>query len=110
MISLRLAIPAVLTAAAVAGCFTYFVQQPIAGVVGDSRLPPAKLTLIGPDTTASTSAYKHPGADEKAAIAYLEAAQAILRRAPGAQASASNDELPITGRIPLPRKRPIPRQ
>src|SRR5258708_37687872 len=106
MISLRLAIPAVLTAAAVAGCFTYFVQQPIAGVVGDPRLPPAKLTLIGPDTTASTSA-KHPGADEKAAIAYLEAAQAILRRAPGAQASASNDELPITGRIPLPRKRPI---
>ena len=110
MISLRLAIPAVLTAAAVAGCFTYFVQQPIAGVEGDPRLPPAKLTLIGPDTTASTSVYKHPGADEKAAIAYLEAAQAILRRAPSAQAFASNDELPITGRIPLPRKRPIPRQ
>ena len=44
MISLRLAIPAVLTAAAVAGCFTYFVQQPIAGVVGDPPMPPAKLT------------------------------------------------------------------
>ena len=108
MISLRLAIPAVLTAAAVAGCFTYLVPQPIARVEGDQRLPPAKLTSSGPDTTAGV--YKHPGADEKAAIAYLEAAQAILRRAPSAQASASNDELPITGRIPLPRKRPIPRQ
>ena len=31
------------------------------------------------------------------------------RRAPTAQASASADEIPITGRIPLPRKRPIPR-
>ena len=110
MISLRLAIPAVLTAAAVAGCFTYLVPQPIAGVEGDQRLPPAKLTLSAPDTTASTTTYKYPGADEKAAIAYLEAAQAILRRAPSAQAFASNDELPITGRIPLPRKRPIPRQ
>src|SRR6187551_3275414 len=62
-----------------------------------------------PDTTASISADTQPVENEKAAIAYLEAAQAILRRALTAQASASNDELPITGRIPLPKKRPIPR-
>jgi hypothetical protein len=48
-----------------------------------------------------------PVENEKAATAYLEAAQPILRRAPTSQASASADEIPITGRIPLSRKRPI---
>ena len=109
MISLHLAIPAVLTAAVAAGCITYLLPQPIAQVEAGQRLPPAKQTLSGPDTTASANVYKYPGIDEKAAIAYLEAAQAILRRAPSAQASASNDELPIEGRIPLPKRRPIPR-
>jgi hypothetical protein len=107
MISSRLAIPAVLTAAAVAGCFTYLVRPPIAAVEVDQRLPPGKLTLRGPDTTASTSADQHPGEDEKAAMAYLEAAKAILRRAPTAQASA--DEPLITRPIPLPKRRPLPR-
>jgi hypothetical protein len=51
------------------------VRRPIARV--DQRLPPDNLT---PDTTASASADQHPGGDEKAAIAYLEAAKAILRR------------------------------
>jgi hypothetical protein len=109
MIGLHLALPAVLTAAVVAGCITYLLPQPIARVETGQRLPPAKQTPSGLDTTASASAYKYPGTDEKAAKAYLEAAQAILRRAPGAQASVSNDELPIEGRIPLPRRRPIPR-
>ena len=104
MISSRLAIPAVLTAAAVAGCLTYLIGQPIAPVEVDQRLQAFKPTLSGPDTTAPTSADKYRGGDEKAAIAYLEAAQAILRRT---QASAHNDEPPITGRIPLPKKRPI---
>ena len=109
MISLHLAIPAVLTAAAVAGCVTYLLSQPIARVEAGQGLRPAKQTSSDPDTTASASVYKYPARDEKAAAAYLEAAQAILRRAPSAQASASSDELPVKGRIPLPRRRPIPR-
>jgi hypothetical protein len=107
MINLRLAVPAVIAAAAVAGCFTYLVSSPIARVEVDQRLPPTGLNLRGPDTTASTSVYEYPSADEKAAAAYLEAAKAILRRAPTAQASA--DEPPITRPIPLPKRRPITR-
>jgi hypothetical protein len=106
MISSRLAILAVLTAAVVAGFLTYLVDRPIAVEV--NQRPPSSI-MNGPDKTASTSAYQYRGEDEKAAIAYLEAAQAILRRAPSARASASNDELPIKGRIPLPKKRPIAR-
>lgn len=110
MISLRLAIPAVLIAAVVATCFTYLVSSrvssPNAQVKADPLLPPGELNLEGRDTTASTSADQHPGADEKAAAAYLEAAKTILSRAPSARASARNDELPIMGRVPLPKKRP----
>ena len=45
--------------------------------------------------------------DQKAATAYWEAAQAILRRAPDAQASANTP--PGREAVPLPKKRPIPR-
>ena len=109
MIGSHLVISAVLTAAALAGCFAYLVRPPIARVEGDQRPQLDKLTLGAPDAMASKGADSLPVENEKAAIAYLEAAKAILRRAPTAQASVSNDELPITGRIPLPKKRPIPR-
>ena len=109
MISARLAVPAVLIAASVAGVLTYLVGQPIAPVEVNQRPSPFNPIVNGPDTTASTSADPYREGDEKAAIAYLKAAQEILRRAPSAQASASNDELPIKGRIPLPKKRPIVR-
>jgi hypothetical protein len=108
MITLRLAIPAVLAAAAVAGCFTYFVTPPTR-VDADQLLPPTVPNLLGPDTTASTSIDQRPSADEKAAAAYLEAAEAILRRAPNVRASAGADEPPITGPIPLPKRRPVTR-
>ena len=102
MITLRLAIPAVLAAAAVAGCFTYFVTPPTR-VEADQRLPQTVPNLIGPDTMASTSTDRPtPTAEEKAAEAYREAAEAIL----SARASAGTDEPPMTGRIPLPRRRP----
>jgi hypothetical protein len=109
MIGSHVTIFAVLTAAALAGCVTYLVHPPAAGVEDDQRPHLGQLTLSAPDATVSKSADRQAVENEKAAIAYLEAAQAILRRAPTAQASASNDELPITGRIPLPKKRPIPR-
>jgi hypothetical protein len=50
MISLRLAVPVVLAAAAVAGCFTYFATRP-SPVETDQRLPPT-----APDMTDSGTA------------------------------------------------------
>jgi hypothetical protein len=105
----QVAIFAVVTAATLAGSFTYLVRPPITVVEDNQRPHIGKLTLSAPDITISKGTYMQSVEDEKAAVAYLEAAQAILRRAPTAQASARLDELPITGRIPLPKKRPIPR-
>jgi hypothetical protein len=99
MISLRLAVPGILFAAAAAACFTYFVTPP-PEVEADQRLPLAdKMPAAG--TKARID--QHPeGADD-----FLQTARAILQQAPNALASA--DEPPITGHIPLPKKRPIPR-
>ena len=109
MVTLRFAVSAILAAAAAAGCFTYFVTPSPARVEADQRLPPTVPNLRGPDTTASTRIDQRPSADEKAAAAYQKAAEAILRRAANAQASAGADEPPITGPIPLPKRRPITR-
>ena len=109
MVGSHLVISALVTAAALAGCWAYLLSPPIPSVAVDQQPHLGKLTFSGPDTTASKGPDSQPTESEKAATAYLEAAQAILRRAPTAQASASADEIPITGRIPLPRKRPIPR-
>jgi hypothetical protein len=103
MISLRLAVPAVLVAAAVAGCFTYFVTPPPPppppqAVEADHRLQPT-----APDTTGANAR-----SSEEQAAAFQQAAQAILKHAPDAQASAATDEPPIVGHIPLPKRRPIP--
>ena len=108
MISLRLAVPTILVAAAVAGCFTYFVTPP-APVEADQRLPPTGPDMTGPDTGTPTNIGQRPSAEEQAAADFQRAAAAILKRAPEAQASAGTDEPPITGHIPLPKRRPIPR-
>lgn len=100
----------VFTAAAVAGCVTYLLQPPATTITVDLQSASRNVTFRGRDTAVSPAIDGPPHVEaEKAAIAYLEAAQAILRRASIAQASASADELFIKGRIPLPRKRPIPR-
>ena len=100
MISLRLAVPGVLVAAAAAACFTYFVTPP-PEVEADQRLPVADKM---PAVETETQIDPHPeGADN-----FLQTARAILQQAPNAQASA--DEPTITGHIPLPRKRPTPRR
>jgi hypothetical protein len=109
MVTLRFAVSAILAAAAAAGCFTYFVTPSPARVEADQRLPPAVLYSRGPDTTASIRIDQRPSADEKAAAAYQKAAEAILRRAANAQATAGADESPITAPIPLPKRRPITR-
>jgi hypothetical protein len=47
---------------------------------------------------------------EQAAAAFLRAAQAIPKKPPDAEAFAAIDEPPINGHIPLPKRRPPPRQ
>jgi len=107
MIRLRLAVPAVLAAAAVAGWFTYFVAPP-AWIEADQRLPPTVPILTGrADTKAFANIDQLPSAETKAAEAYREAAEAILRRAPNVRASIGADEPPITEPVPLPKRRPV---
>jgi hypothetical protein len=101
MISLRFAVPAVLVAAALAGCFTYFVppRPPVA--------PPPQLPETMPELRAAIPANVDPPKAQERADDFLQAAQAILKKEPNALASA--DKPTITGHIPLPKKRPIPR-
>jgi len=107
MIALRLAVPAVLAAAVAAACFTYFVTPP-AQVEADQRLQPAVPKLTGSATRMSTRIDPRPSQEEeKAAAAFQQAAEAILRRAANARASADIDQPSITGKIPLPKRRPI---
>ena len=47
--------------------------------------------------------------EDEAVAAFQRAADAILRRAPNTLASAATHELPISGKVPLPKKRPIAR-
>jgi hypothetical protein len=108
MISLRLALPAVLVAAALAGCFTYFVTAS-PPVEIDQRLPPTSPNVSRSDMVTPTGVDRRPSSEEQAAAAFQRSAAAILRRLPNAQADAGTVELPITGQIPLPKRRPIPR-
>jgi hypothetical protein len=108
MISLRFAVPAVLIAAAVAAWFTYFVTPP-PPVEADQLLPPTAPDATGLDTGTSTNIGQRPSAEKQAAAAFQQAAAAILKHLPDAQASAGTNEQPITGHIPLPKGRPIPR-
>jgi hypothetical protein len=106
MIGWRFALVVVLAAAALAACITYFTA-PFPRVEADQRLRPISLNLPTPDTEASRIIAQHPIAEEKSVAAFERAAEAILRRA--AYAGASVGERPIIGRIPLPKRRPIPR-
>src|SRR5436309_1950185 len=107
MISLRLAVPAVLVAAAVAGCITYVVTPaPPQPVEADRWLPLTVLDVTGrPDVGIPTS-IRRPGTEDHI-DAFERAAEAILKRAQNAAASAGTDKPLITGPIPLPKRRPI---
>ena len=108
MVSLRLALPVVLVAAALAGCFTYFII-PSPPAEADQRLPPTSPNVSRSDMVTPKSVDRHLSVEEQAAAAFQRSAAAILRRLPDAQADAGTIELPITGHIPLPKRRPIPR-
>ena len=97
----RLTVPAVVVAAALAGCFAYFVAAPPRVEAEEQSAPTA------PDVASSTAAT--PAIVGKRREDFERAAEAILKRLPDAQASARTDELPIIGHVPLPKRRPIPR-
>ena len=108
MISWRLVVPAVLVAAAVAACLTYFIIPPptVEAVWG---LPPTSPIIKGTDRATRTNINQHSSAEEEAKAAFERAAAAILRQAPELQASVRVYEPPTAEHIPLPKKRPLPR-
>ena len=99
---------AILTAAAFAGCLTYFVM-PLAQLDTDYRLQSSVPTSAARSEPVARDTGRHLAAEEQAAAAFEQAAKKILKRLPDALAFAGADEPPITGRIPLPKRRPIPR-
>ena len=106
MTSLRLVVSLVMTAAVLAGCFTYLITPP--WQVETSHR--SSTTVLGVQVTPESKAIDPLAEDEDEAVAaFQQAADAILRKAPNTRASAVTDELPISGKVPLPRKRPIAR-
>ena len=107
MISLRLAVPAALAAAAVAGCITYFVTPaPQQQVEADQRLPPTVPNVTGRPDSGISRNIQRPSTEDHI-DAFERAAEAILKRAQNATASAGTDKPLVTGPIPLPKRRPI---
>jgi hypothetical protein len=105
MVSWRLAVPAVVVAAAIAGCITYFVTPLLPPpAAADQVLPPTAPNVTGPSGISAN--IQRPAAEDPVST-YQRAAEAILKRAENAKASA--DEPRGTSQIPLPKKRPIPR-
>lgn len=108
----QLAVPAVSTAAVVAACFTYLLGGSVSAIESERRQPPLPLTPSagGSNTMVSPIGGKFSNEGDRAAQAYLEAARAILKRSPEVLASTRDDEMPVLGRIPLPKRRPVIRQ
>src|SRR5882757_10582005 len=103
MIGWRLAVSAIIGAAVVAGCIVYIVARvPSHQVEADRRLSPAARKAINRHEAAVPMNFQ-PAIREDHVTAYQRAAEAILKRAQNATAFA---DMPLTGRIPLPRRRP----
>jgi hypothetical protein len=108
MIRLRFAVLATLAAGGFAGCLTYLVVR-LARLHVDQRLPSPKLTLTDRIEPLTPDIGQHQNAEQQAAAAFERAAKTILKRLPDAMAYAGADVSPISGHIPLPKRRPIPR-
>jgi hypothetical protein len=109
MISWRFAVLTVLVPVAAAGCITYFATPaPPRPIEADQRSPPTAAAAIATARSDSgVSRNIQPLSTDDDITAYQRAADAILKRAQNAKASA--DEPLFTGRIPLPKRRPVPR-
>ena len=107
MISWRFAVLTVLVPVAAAGCITYFATPaPPRPIEADQRSPPTAAIATARSDSGVLRNIQLPSTDDDI-TAYQRAAEAILKRAQNAKASA--DEPLFTGRIPLPKRRPVPR-
>jgi hypothetical protein len=108
MVGLRFAIPAVLFAAVVAAFITYIaIPSPPDRIEVSRPLQPATPKVTTRPVTDVPIDTQHQTPEDQV-TAFQRAADAILKRAQNAKASAGINE-PITGPIPLPRRRPIVR-
>jgi hypothetical protein len=107
MTGLRLAVAGVLAAAVVAGCITYFlVPAAPRPAEADRRLPSAVVNVTGRYDPETSADIQRPVTKDHIE-AFERAAEAILRRAQHATASAGTDKPQITGPVPLPKPRPV---
>jgi hypothetical protein len=107
MINWRFPVVTVLVAAAAAGCITYFATPaPPQPIEADQRSPPTTAIATARSDSGASRNIQPPNTNDDI-TAYQRAAEAIMKRAQNAKASA-NEPL-FTGRIPLPKKRPVPR-
>jgi hypothetical protein len=112
MVSLRLAVPMVIAAAVVAACFTYLIAPRIAPpstVEADHRTPSPASSSAVQEAAVPMRISRLTNDEEKAVAAFQRAADAILKRTENLQASVATNERAISGKIPLPKRRPIPR-
>ena|SRR5947207_1809087 len=111
VVSLRLAIPTMLVAAVVAAGFTYLIAliAPPSPVEADQRAPPTVSSSGVHHTVVPMRIGRPTNEEEKAVATFQRAADEILKRAANLQASVATGGLPISGKVPLPKRRPIPR-
>jgi len=111
MVSLRLVIPVMLVAAVVAAGFTYLVAliAPQSPVEADHRPPPTASSSSVHNTAVPMRIGRPTNDEEKAVAAFQRAADEILKRAASLQASVATGGPPISGKVPLPKRRPLPR-
>ncbi len=113
MISWRYAIPAILSTALLAASIAYAISSVLPQLVEASQRPPLALPNATTNHDSAISRNdKHPSSEDHV-TAYQRAAEEILQRAQNARASVGEPALTghnlSKGRVPLPRKRPIPR-
>jgi hypothetical protein len=102
MIDWRLGISLGLASASLLACLGYLLAPPwqVQTIIWPSTaMPPNVQENVDLDKSA-----RPPSGEVKAIAEFEAAADAILRKAPNAQASV--DVPPLTSRIPLPRRRP----
>jgi hypothetical protein len=114
MISWRLAVPVVLSAAVFAAWLTYFLRAP--PPVATDRQATTVGQVLEADMGSPANIDRRPSAEEIANAFRQAAAAPSERLATEAQPPAEVQEMPagtdepaIAGTIPLPKRRPIPR-
>jgi hypothetical protein len=108
MLYFRYLVPAIFAAAAVSGSIAYFIMPSVQTAARVRLL--SERSMAFPTPISAERQHNEASDEAKAAADFLRAAQEILKRAPNSQAALTGrDNVPIAGRVPLPKRRPIPR-